>query len=101
MRRRPRRMTCASCFPPGFDPGRAASRLACGRWRPGLRGRHFTCSRARCIASACEPDAGELPARVGWEEVAVRRPYVPGRGGARAATQHVLAAHELAVVLAN
>ena len=43
----------------------------------------------------------ELPARVGGEEVAVGRADVAARRGARAAAQHHLVAHELAVVLAE
>ena len=48
-----------------------------------------------------EPDSRELPARVGGEEVAVGRPDVRARRGARAAAEHVLVAHELAVVFAQ
>src|SRR5579862_3065878 len=35
------------------------------------------------------------------EEIAITRSYMTGRGGARAAAQHQLIAHELAVVFAN
>ena len=48
-----------------------------------------------------EPHAGHRPARRRREEVAVRRSDVTGRGDARAAAQHHLARHELAVVLAD
>lgn len=44
---------------------------------------------------------GKLPARLGRIEIAVARPDVATRRDARATTQDVLAAHELAVVLAN
>src|SRR5439155_27206637 len=56
--------------------------------------------------SACgsvfrQSEAGELPAGVGREEVAVRRADVPRGRGARPAAEYQLVAHELAVVLAQ
>src|SRR3954447_11468420 len=48
-----------------------------------------------------ETDAGERPAGVRREEVAVRPASVARRGGDAAAAQHVLVHHELAVVLAD
>ena len=50
---------------------------------------------------ASQPDARELPARLGGEEVAVSGPDVRSRRAARAAPQNKLVAHELAVVLAE
>src|SRR5690348_3189272 len=44
---------------------------------------------------------GELPARLRGEEVAVAGAHVALRRGAGTAAQHPLAAHELAVVLAQ
>src|SRR5690606_39591120 len=51
--------------------------------------------------SAGQAQPGELPARVRREEVAVAGADVAARGGAAAAAQHELAAHELGVVLAG
>src|SRR5262245_24338892 len=48
-----------------------------------------------------EPEAAEHPAAGGWEEVAIRGAGVARRRDARAAAQHHLAAHELAVVLTD
>src|SRR5215469_9792160 len=48
-----------------------------------------------------QPDAAKSPAGARGEEVPVGGTYVPGRGGATAAAQDVLAHHELAVVLAD
>src|SRR5207302_5671889 len=48
-----------------------------------------------------QAEASELPAGVGGEEVAVGRPDVRLRGGAGAAAQDHLAAHELPVILAQ
>ena len=48
-----------------------------------------------------QPQPAEGPARAGREEVAVGGTDVPGRRGAAPAAQHVLAHHELAVVLAD
>ena len=45
--------------------------------------------------------AAELPLRLGREEVAVAGAHVARGRGARAAAQHVLVAHELAVVFAD
>ena len=50
---------------------------------------------------AGEAQPGEGPPGPGREEVAVGGPGVAGRGGARAAPEHVLVHHELAVVLAH
>ena len=60
--------------------------------------------RSRTAASDCvarQAQAAELPARVGRKEVAVARADVARGRGARAAAQHELVAHELAVVLAD
>src|SRR5919112_847858 len=51
-------------------------------------------------AIAREAEAGELPARVRREEIAVRGPAVAARGRAACALEDQLAAHELGVVLA-
>ena len=59
------------------------------------------CRRPQAQRSRARRNAAELPVRVGREEVAVARADVAGRRGARAAAQHVLVAHELAVVLAE
>src|SRR5207249_2533239 len=48
-----------------------------------------------------QPQPGELPAAVGMEEVAIGGTDVSDGGGAGAAAQHELVAHELAVVLAQ
>src|SRR3546814_3645967 len=48
-----------------------------------------------------QAQAGELPARRRWKEVAVAGANVAGGRRAAAAAQHVLPAHELAVVLAQ
>src|SRR5690554_4975373 len=48
-----------------------------------------------------QPNAGELPAVVGVEEVPVTGTAVPGGSGTGAAAQDLLIAHELAVVLAQ
>ena len=48
-----------------------------------------------------EPDAGELPTCIGGKEIAVGAANVVARGGDTAASQHVLIAHEFAVVLAH
>src|SRR5258705_422641 len=52
-----------------------------------------------CIAR--ETQARELPARIGRKEVSIACADVAGRCRARSAAQHVLAAHELAVVLTD
>ena len=66
--------------------------------------------RTRAATSRCstlvsrlsrEAHAGELPARIGGEEVAVGGANVRGGRRAAATAQHVLPAHELAVVLAH
>src|SRR5680860_1116646 len=48
-----------------------------------------------------EPEAGELPALMRIEEVAVSSPDMAFRCGARAALEHELVAHELAVILTD
>src|SRR6185369_17789724 len=53
----------------------------------------------RAIAGEAQPR--ELPARLRREEVAIGRADVRSRRHARAAAQHVLPAHELAVVFAD
>jgi hypothetical protein len=48
-----------------------------------------------------ETQAGELPAAVGVEEIAVGRAGVAGRGGERGAAQDHLVDHEFAVIFAD
>src|SRR3546814_20347327 len=63
-----------------------------------------TCRRLRTTPMSkilCETDAGELPALVGVEEIAVGGTQMPARGGAAAAAQDELAAHELAIIFAE
>jgi hypothetical protein len=48
-----------------------------------------------------QPQPGKLPTRVGRKEIAVACADMIARGGARAAAQHILVDHELAVVLAH
>src|SRR3546814_19849859 len=63
-----------------------------------------TCRRLRTTPMSkilCETDAGELPALVGVEEIAVGGTQMPARGGAAAAAQDELAAHELAILFAD
>src|SRR3546814_5227326 len=63
-----------------------------------------TCRRLRTTPMSkilCETDAGELPALVGVEEIAVGGTQMPARGGAAAAAQDELAAHELAIIFAD
>src|SRR6056297_3787884 len=48
-----------------------------------------------------QADAGGMPAGVGMEEVAIGGPHVTRRCVDAAAAQHLLAGHELAVVLAD
>src|SRR3984957_4178443 len=48
-----------------------------------------------------QPQSAEGPARTRREEVSVRRTGVPGRSRAAPAAQHVLAHHELSVVLTD
>src|SRR6185437_15691397 len=79
---------------------------ACGEGRSPDRARiprlprRWYKSRAAPLRSyvACQSDAAELPTRGRWKEVAIGGTYVPGRRRARAAAQHHLAAHELAVI---
>src|SRR5215204_4476582 len=62
---------------------------------------------ARKAGSACpsavasKPHPRELPARGGWEEVAVGGAAVPARGGAAGSLEHHLPAHELAIIFAD
>src|SRR3546814_13997183 len=48
-----------------------------------------------------EANAGELPALVGVEEIAVGGAAMAARGRAAAAAQHELAAHKLAIIFAD
>ena len=48
----------------------------------------------------CQPDAHELPARMGRKEIAVGRAKVRGGRGERSSAQDKLIAHEFSVVLA-
>src|SRR4051812_9327937 len=50
------------------------------------------------IAVISQPYAGELPARLRGKEVAIGSANMRTRGGAGAAAQHHLSAHEFAVV---
>ena len=67
---------------------------------PGRAGQR-TDRRVRSSRVARQPETAELPACVGREEIAVGRADVRARGRAGAAAQHVLVAHEFAVVLAD
>src|SRR3546814_3542199 len=63
-----------------------------------------TCRRLRTTPMSkilCETDAGELPALVGVEEIAIGGTQMPARGGAAAAAQDELPAHELAIIFAD
>ncbi len=73
----------------------ASAACAAGRMRGGIS----RCSTRPDRAPGANP--GELPARVRRKEIAVRRAQVRLRRRAAAAAQHVLVAHELAVVLAD
>src|SRR4051794_30502806 len=57
--------------------------------------RHRRCGSCRV---ACEANAGELPALFRLEKIAVGPANVVERSRARAAAQHHLVAHELAIV---
>src|SRR5579862_9450472 len=48
-----------------------------------------------------QTQAGELPALMGVEKVAIGRAHRPARGGATAAAQDELAGHELAIIFAD
>src|SRR3546814_16583108 len=48
-----------------------------------------------------ETQAGELPALVGVEEIAVGGPHMAARRRAASAATHELAAHELAIIFAH
>src|SRR3546814_10688438 len=48
-----------------------------------------------------ETQAGELPALVGVEEIAVGGPHMAARRRAASAAKHELAAHELAIIFAH
>ncbi len=75
-------------------------RLGEAREHVGLEAaRHLGVGAALGVAG--QADAGEHPALLRIEEVAVARPHVAGGGDAGAAAQHELAGHELAVVLAD
>ena len=73
----------------------------CGSQHPRLIGRAAPAVDPRLRGVPRQPDAAELPARVGVEEVAVARADVIRGRRARSAAQHDLVAHELAVVLAE
>src|SRR5215470_16002704 len=55
----------------------------------------------KSIWIACESYSGELPAFFGLKEIAIGAANVGARRGARTASQHILVAHELAVVFAE
>src|SRR5690606_25527450 len=55
----------------------------------------------RTLQRSRQPQPRVLPAGMGGEKIAVGDPAVIGRRHARAAPQHVLVHHELAVVLAD
>src|SRR3546814_570928 len=62
-----------------------------------------TCRRLRTTPMSKilrEANAGELPALVGVEEIAVGGAAMAARGRAAAAAQHELAAHQLAIIFA-
>src|SRR5262245_51388324 len=50
---------------------------------------------------AGQTNSGELPTRVRWKEIPIRRAYMSRRRRARTAAQDILSAHELAVVFAD
>src|SRR5687767_13303344 len=52
-----------------------------------------------CVAG--QPQAGELPALVGIEEVAIAGPDMAARRGAASAAKNELIAHELAIIFAD
>ena len=85
-------------LPTGRRAPRRESRPCSGAGREARCG--FNVSVGQCDVLG-QPDAAELPARVGIEEVAVGGADVGARRGAGAAAQHDLVAHELAVVLAE
>src|SRR3546814_11622021 len=63
-----------------------------------------TCRRLRTTPMSKilrEANAGELPALVGVEEIAVGGAAMAARGRAAAAAQHELAAHKLAIIFAD
>src|SRR3546814_3937421 len=63
-----------------------------------------TCRRLRTTPMSKilrEANAGELPALVGVEEIAVGGAPMAARGRAAAAAQHELAAHKLAIIFAD
>src|SRR3546814_2462662 len=77
--------------------GRRARRRGCRRgWDAGRSARE-----RHSLGVLGQAQAGELPARRRWKEVAVAGANVAGGRCAAAAAQHVLPAHELAVVLAK
>src|SRR5215831_15381915 len=81
---------------PSITASRKLSSSAAWSWKAN----RVTSSGGR--SSICgQPHAGEGPARGGREEVAVADAYVVVRRDGRAAAQHHLAGHELAVVLAD
>src|SRR3546814_11754794 len=63
-----------------------------------------TCRRLRTTPMSKilrESTAGELPALVGVEEIAVGAAAMAARGRAAAAAQHAMAAHTLAIICAD
>ena len=112
-RPRPSTTACAATTSP--SPRSAGSSRRSPSWRrPSASSTSSTSasSAPRCWACSPSPERGgsgvarqahaaELPLRVGREEVAVAGADVARRRGARAAAQHELVAHELAVVFAD
>src|ERR1700733_1892656 len=61
----------------------------------------FDSTRSSISSVPREPEPRELPSGVGREEIAVTWPHVVQRSHARAAAQHELPGHELAVIFAD
>ncbi len=57
--------------------------------------------RRLMLRIAGQTDAGKLPTCLGRKEIAICRAHVAGRRRTRSAAQHVLVAHELAIVLSQ
>ena len=95
----------------GPAPAARPARRPC--WSPLSEGAWGSCTNApwrkaaygrfapRAVKGRGPGARAELPLRVGCEEVAVTGARMAGQGGARAAAQHELVAHELAVVFAH
>src|SRR6185312_267009 len=68
---------------------------------PPARDREMPPGRRRDSCILRQPNAGNHPARRRRKEITIGRPYMAGWRHCRAATQHHLVRHELAVVLAD